>query len=215
MAMIGGLPIAVVTLGAVPASGLNAGNNVMAALLSPAWQVHTAAPGSTEPTTAPVFLRDAPPAFGEAHVRGSSSEGLAAFGAVRFGVLEAVLAECDELDNEINCVCRPGRYPAFGLRLHEHRFVMYALPRTRTCVCKVSCISARKACSRAKCEPARLPPERLWHEQAFARCADFAGTFLFHLPRLPKLKPVGAMALTCGLGGWISERSRTTRLTTP
>ncbi len=205
MSVIRSMSVSAVAFGFVSASGLDTGN-VMVGPFAPAWQIHPAAPGPTELAMTAVLLREAAPSLGESHCRRAGCGGLAAFRSDRVGVFEAILAESDELDNQINCVCRPGRYPAFGLLLHEHRFVMYAPLRTRTCVCKVSCIVAGKRNVRAKWKFGVSLLEEPWDERAFVSCPEFGGTFCFYRPRLPKLKPVGAMALNRGLGGWISER---------
>jgi hypothetical protein len=62
-------------------------------------------------------------------------------------VFEAVLAEGREFDGEVDHVCCSGWYLS---HLHEHRFVMYAARRTRTCVCRVCCRDARKPSQGAK-----------------------------------------------------------------
>jgi hypothetical protein len=49
----------------------------------------------------------------------------AAGGTDRFGVLETVLAESGELEDKVDRISCPGRYPAaFLFFLHEHRFVI-------------------------------------------------------------------------------------------
>lgn len=119
----------------VPAAGLDAGN-LVARAISPAGQVGAGAAGLAGPAalTVPLGPGTMPMRLG---VAGTLPGGFRAVetevGGVhpaaaltdRFGVLEAELSESRKLDHQVECISRPGCYPAaFLFFLHEHRFVM-------------------------------------------------------------------------------------------